>query len=76
MESLSKRYNKETGLNSSYIRSYTVNGKFKQELTFTRKYVWWLEIIIKDAANCIVCASIANPMEIVENTHKILNGTI
>jgi len=74
MESLSERYHRETGLHSHYIRNYKLKGIPKKELAFTRKYVWYLETIIKDASNCIVCAAITNPMEAVENTYQILNG--
>ena len=31
-----------------------------------------LREILKAATNCLVCASIANPIEAIENTHKIL----
>jgi len=72
MQSLSERYHKETGLHSHYCEYTTKPGK--GNLVFTRKYVWWLESIIKDASNCIVCAAISNPMEAAENTYQILSG--
>jgi len=74
MESLSEQYHRETGLHSHYVRHYRKNDIPKQELAFTRKYVWWLETIIKDARNCLVCASISEPIEAIYKTYKILEG--
>ena len=46
MESLNERYHRETGLHSHYSRLNPKNKK--KELTYTRKYVWWLECLVKD----------------------------
>jgi len=55
---LSELYKKETG----------------KELIYIREYVLWLEQKIQDAKNCLGNASLSNPMEVVENTYKILHG--
>ena len=59
---LSERYEKETGKKAIYISGYI------------KEYVWWLEQKILDAKNCLGNASLSNPMEVVENTYKILKG--
>lgn len=45
--SLSEEYHKETGLHSHYVRNVSHKSN-KRELVYTRKYVWWLEIKIKE----------------------------
>jgi len=72
MESLSKQYHKETGLHSHYVRT-SIKGK-KTDLAFTRKYVWWLEMIIKDARTSLENTSISEPLEGIDKTYKILCG--
>jgi len=64
---LAERYEKETGLKANY-------GVKVPRLIYNTEYVWWLEQKIQDAKNCLMCASISNTMEVIENTYKILKG--
>lgn len=59
---LSELYEKETGKKAIYITRYV------------KEYVWWLEQKILNAKNCLEGASISNPIEVIENTYKILKG--
>jgi len=74
MQSLSELYSSQTGLNSCYVRRYTVKGKQKQELVFTRKYTWHLETIIKQIHNCCVETALSSPLKTIEQIHQIING--
>jgi len=40
------------------------------------EYVKYLEDTIKAAKNCLVCAAIGDPMEVVKNTYEILGGDL
>ena len=68
---LNERYHKETGLHSHYMRKGT-NGK--KELTYTRKYVEWLESIIGESQKCLKNISLFSPLQIAEKVYKILTG--
>ena len=46
--SLHEQYHKETGLNSHYSSNIGSPRKNRKGLVYTRKYVWWLEMKIKD----------------------------
>lgn len=74
MESMHQRYHRETGLHAHYART---TSKGRKDLVFTRKYVWWLEKVIQDAQNCIVCAEMNDScLEVANTTYEILTGEI